>query len=71
VVYLRADRWSACASVEPRRSNRQESLQLLRIQDDLNQLPLAMRDMLDSTEPYPLSHGRHNSNASAATLDTP
>ena len=34
--------------------NRQESLQLLRIQDDLNQLALAMRDMLDSSEPYPL-----------------
>jgi len=35
--------------------NRRDSLQLLRIQDDLNQLALAMRDMLDSTEPYPLS----------------
>jgi signal transduction histidine kinase len=35
--------------------NRQESLQLLRIQDDLNQLALAMRDMLDSSAPYPLS----------------
>ena len=35
--------------------NRRDSLQLLRIQDDLNQLALAMRDMLDSTEPYPLA----------------
>ena len=35
--------------------NRRESLQLLRIQNDLNQLGLAMRDMLDSAEPYPLS----------------
>jgi signal transduction histidine kinase len=35
--------------------NRLESLQLLRIQNDLNQLGLAMRDMLDSGEPYPLS----------------
>ena len=35
--------------------NRVESLQLLRIQNDLNQLGLAMRDMLDSGEPYPLS----------------
>src|SRR4249919_982760 len=35
--------------------NRRESLQLLRIQKDLNQLGLAMRDMLDSGEPYPLS----------------
>ena len=35
--------------------NRRESLQLLRIQNDLNQLGLSMRDMLDSNEPYPLS----------------
>ena len=35
--------------------NRRESLQLLRIQNDLNQLGLAMRDMLDSGEPYPLA----------------
>jgi len=34
--------------------NRLESLQLLRIQNDLNQLALAMRDMLDQSEPYPL-----------------
>ena len=35
--------------------NRRESLQLLRIQNDLNQLGLSMRDMLDSSgEPYPL-----------------
>jgi signal transduction histidine kinase len=35
--------------------NRLESLQLLRIQNDLNQIGLAMRDMLDAGEPYPLS----------------
>jgi hypothetical protein len=35
--------------------NRKDSLQLLRIQNDLNQLGLAMRDMLDSEEPYPLT----------------
>ena len=35
--------------------NRTDSLQLLRIQNDLNSLGLAMRDMLDSTEPYPLT----------------
>jgi len=35
--------------------NRLESLQLLRIQNDLNQLALAMRDMLDQTETYPLA----------------
>jgi signal transduction histidine kinase len=34
--------------------NRRESLQLLRVQNDLNQLALSMRDMLDSGEPYPL-----------------
>lgn len=35
--------------------NRRESLQLLRIQNDLNHLALSMRDMLDGGEPYPLS----------------
>lgn len=35
--------------------NRKDSLQLLRIQNDLNSLGLAMRDMLDAGEPYPLS----------------
>ncbi len=35
--------------------NRKDSLQLLRIQNDLNVLGIAMRDMLDNTEPYPLS----------------
>ena len=35
--------------------NRKDSLQLLRIQNDLNPLALAMRDMLDSDEPYPLT----------------
>ena len=35
--------------------NRRDSLQLLRIQNDLNQLALSMRDMLDRGEPYPIS----------------
>src|SRR5688572_32950513 len=35
--------------------NRQDSLQLLRIQNDLHSLGLAMRDMLDGDEPYPLT----------------
>lgn len=35
--------------------NRRESLQLLRIQKDLNDLANSMRDMLDTDEPYPLS----------------
>ncbi len=35
--------------------NRKDSLQLLRIQNDLNSIGLAMRDMLDTTEHYPLT----------------
>ncbi len=35
--------------------NRKDSLQLLRIQNDLASLAVAMRDMADRTEPYPLS----------------
>jgi len=35
--------------------NRKDSLQLLRVQNDLNSLALAMRDMLDNEEPYPLT----------------
>ena len=35
--------------------NRKDSLQLLRVQNDLNSVALAMRDMLDATEPYPLT----------------
>jgi signal transduction histidine kinase len=35
--------------------NRRDSLQLLRVQNDLNSLGLAMRDMLDASEPYPLT----------------
>lgn len=35
--------------------NRKDSLQLLRVQNDLNAIALAMRDMLDASEPYPLS----------------
>lgn len=34
--------------------NRRDSLQLLRIQSNLNALGLAMRDLLDQSEPYPL-----------------
>jgi signal transduction histidine kinase len=35
--------------------NRADSLLLLRIQNDLNSLALAMRDMAEGTEPYPLT----------------
>jgi signal transduction histidine kinase len=35
--------------------NRRDSLQLLRIQNDLNSLAVAMRDMVSGDEPYPLT----------------
>lgn len=35
--------------------NRRDSLQLLRIQNNLNGLALAMRDIVEGTEPYPLT----------------
>jgi signal transduction histidine kinase len=38
--------------------NRKDSLQLLRIQNDLNSLGLAMRDMVEGYEPYPLEAWR-------------
>lgn len=38
--------------------NRQDSLQLLRIQNDLHALGLAMRDMLEGDQPYPLTAWR-------------
>lgn len=38
--------------------NRRDSLQLLRVQNDLNSIALAMRDMLDNEEPYPLTAWR-------------
>jgi signal transduction histidine kinase len=38
--------------------NRKDSLQLLRIQNDLHTLGLTMRDMLDGSEPYPLEAWR-------------
>src|SRR5262245_41471448 len=35
--------------------HRRDSLQLLRIQNDLNSMGLAMRDMLDNDDSYPLT----------------
>lgn len=35
--------------------NRRDTLQLLRIQNDLNQLGLALRDMAEGVEPYPIT----------------
>src|SRR6185437_2054287 len=34
--------------------NRKDSLQLIRIQSNLHSLALAMRDMVEGSEPYPL-----------------
>lgn len=50
--------------------NRRESLQLLRIQNDLNQLALAMRDMLDPEEQYPLVAWSSQFERIRADLDT-
>jgi hypothetical protein len=51
--------------------SRKDSLQLLRIQNDLNSLALAMRDMLDNDEHYPLTEAgsqRDNPEARVAVL---
>lgn len=59
VVYSLYTTWQISGLRELQRSlvdrNRTDSLQLIRIQNDLNSLALAMRDMLDNTEPYPLT----------------
>jgi signal transduction histidine kinase len=52
VVQIRAVREMQTEMVD---RNRRGSLQLLRIQNDLNSLALAMRDMLDGEERYPLT----------------
>ena len=49
--------------------NRKDSLQLLRIQNDLNSLALAMRDMLDNNEPYPLTAWSNQFERIRADLD--
>jgi signal transduction histidine kinase len=49
--------------------NRKDSLQLLRIQNDLHTLGLAMRDMLDGYEPYPLEAWRGQFNRIRIDLD--
>src|SRR3989442_3215092 len=54
--------WYALSRIEVVRSlqtqtidrNRQDSLQLLRIQNNFHSLALAMRDMAEGSEPYPL-----------------
>src|SRR6185436_7947547 len=38
--------------------NRKDSLQLLRIQNDLSSLAVAMRDLADGVEPYPVAGWR-------------
>lgn len=49
--------------------NRRDSLQLLRIQNNLNQLGLAMRDMLEGGQPYPLSAWRSQFDRIRSDLD--
>jgi signal transduction histidine kinase len=49
--------------------NRKDSLQLLRIQNDLHSLGLAMRDMVDGYEPYPLEAWRGQFNRTRVDLD--
>lgn len=55
VVQLRALRQLQAETID---RNRIDSLLLLRIQNDLNSVDLAIRDMLDSAEPYPLTAWR-------------
>lgn len=52
IVQLRSLRQLQAETID---RNRTDSLLLLRIQNDLNSVALAMRDMLDADEPYPLT----------------
>ncbi len=49
--------------------NRKDSLQLLRIQKDLNDLGIAMRDMLYGDEPYPLAAWKKQFDGHRSDLD--
>ena len=49
--------------------NRKDSLQLLRIQNDLQSLGLAMRDMVDGNEPYPMEAWRGQFHRTRVDLD--
>src|ERR1051326_1056123 len=44
--------------------NRTDSLLLLRIQNDLNSLAITMRDMLEGSEPYPITAWRSEEHTS-------
>lgn len=55
IVQLRGLRQLQAETID---RNRTDSLLLLRIQNDLNSVDLAMRDMLDNGEPYPLTAWR-------------
>jgi signal transduction histidine kinase len=49
--------------------NRADTLLLLRIQNDLNSIGMTMRDMLDGSEPYPLTAWRGQLNRIRGDLD--
>lgn len=49
--------------------NRKDTLQLLRIQNDLNALAIAMRDMLYGDEPYPIVAWKQQFDRTRADLD--
>ena len=55
IVQLRGLRQLQAETID---RNRTDSLLLLRIQNDLNSVDLAIRDMLDNGEPYPLTAWR-------------
>ena len=49
--------------------NRRDSLQLLRIQNNLQNLALSMRDMIEGESPYPLTAWRSEFDRTRADLD--
>src|SRR5260370_35157409 len=51
--------------------NRQDSLQLLRIQNNFHSLALAMRDMLEGSEPYPLDSWKFQFDCILLDLQSP
>ena len=73
LVYSAYTTWQIATLHELQRDlidrNRKDSLQLLRIQNDLNSAAHAMRDMLDANEPYPLTAWKPQFERIRADLD--